>query len=111
MPKAYWISAYQEVRNPDALAAYAKLAGPALAAPPSKPPNLLEEIRDGRRFCEAPQPVNRLRPCRLRRPGIASRPYIPEAVPPSAAGNRLPSLISQATRSMLTVPAVCVSLT
>lgn len=32
MPKAYWISAYQEVRNPDALAAYAKLAGPALAA-------------------------------------------------------------------------------
>jgi uncharacterized protein (DUF1330 family) len=32
MPKAYWISAYQEVRNPDALAAYAKLAGPALTA-------------------------------------------------------------------------------
>ena len=32
MPKAYWISAYQEVRNPEALAAYAKLAGPALAA-------------------------------------------------------------------------------
>lgn len=32
MPKAYWISAYQEVRKPDALAAYAKLAGPALAA-------------------------------------------------------------------------------
>ena len=32
MPKAYWISAYQEGRNPDALAAYAKLAGPALAA-------------------------------------------------------------------------------
>ena len=32
MPKAYWISAYQDVRNPEALAAYAKLAGPALAA-------------------------------------------------------------------------------
>ena len=32
MPKAYWISAYQEVRNPDALAAYARLAGPALTA-------------------------------------------------------------------------------
>jgi len=32
MPKAYWISAYRAVRNPDKLAAYAKLAGPALTA-------------------------------------------------------------------------------
>ena len=32
MPKAYWISAYRNVKNPDALAAYAKLAGPALQA-------------------------------------------------------------------------------
>lgn len=32
MPKAYWISVYREIRNPDALAAYAQLAGPALAA-------------------------------------------------------------------------------
>jgi uncharacterized protein (DUF1330 family) len=32
MAKAYWISFYREVRRPDALAAYAKLAGPALAA-------------------------------------------------------------------------------
>ena len=30
MPKAYWISAYRSVHDPDALAAYAKLAGPAL---------------------------------------------------------------------------------
>jgi uncharacterized protein (DUF1330 family) len=30
MPKAYWISAYRSVRDPEALAAYAKLAGPAL---------------------------------------------------------------------------------
>jgi uncharacterized protein (DUF1330 family) len=30
MPKAYWISAYRAVHDPDALAAYAKLAGPAL---------------------------------------------------------------------------------
>ena len=30
MPKAYWISAYRSIRNPDALAAYAKLALPAL---------------------------------------------------------------------------------
>ena len=32
MPKAYWISAYRSISNPDALAAYAKLAGPALEA-------------------------------------------------------------------------------
>jgi len=32
MAKAYWITFYREVRRPDALAAYAKLAGPALEA-------------------------------------------------------------------------------
>jgi uncharacterized protein (DUF1330 family) len=32
MAKAYWISAYRSVRDPEALAAYAKLAGPALVA-------------------------------------------------------------------------------
>ena len=30
MSKAYWVSVYRSVSNPDALAAYAKLAGPAL---------------------------------------------------------------------------------
>jgi uncharacterized protein (DUF1330 family) len=30
MPKAYWISTYRSIHNPEALAAYAKLAGPAL---------------------------------------------------------------------------------
>ena len=30
MPKAYWISAYRSIRDPEALAAYAKLALPAL---------------------------------------------------------------------------------
>ena len=30
MAKAYWISTYRSVTNPEALAAYAKLAGPAL---------------------------------------------------------------------------------
>lgn len=30
MPKAYWISAYRRVTNPDKMAAYAKLAGPAI---------------------------------------------------------------------------------
>lgn len=32
MAKAYWISAYRSISNPEALAAYAKLAGPALTA-------------------------------------------------------------------------------
>jgi uncharacterized protein (DUF1330 family) len=32
MPKAYWITTYRSISNPDALAAYAKLAGPALTA-------------------------------------------------------------------------------
>ena len=30
MAKAYWIAFYRSIRNPDALAAYAKLAGPAI---------------------------------------------------------------------------------
>ena len=29
MAKAYWISCYRSISNPDALAAYAKLAAPA----------------------------------------------------------------------------------
>lgn len=32
MPKAYWIATYRSVSNPDALAAYAKLALPAIVA-------------------------------------------------------------------------------
>lgn len=32
MPKAYWISAYQAVHDEKALAAYAELAGPSIAA-------------------------------------------------------------------------------
>lgn len=32
MAKAYWISAYRSVRDPEAVGAYAKLAGPALQA-------------------------------------------------------------------------------
>jgi uncharacterized protein (DUF1330 family) len=32
MPKAYWISFYREVMDPQKLAAYAKLAGPAIEA-------------------------------------------------------------------------------
>jgi uncharacterized protein (DUF1330 family) len=32
MAKAYWVSSYRSISNPDALAAYAKLAGPAIAA-------------------------------------------------------------------------------
>jgi len=32
MPKAYWISAYRSVSDPNKLAEYAKLAGPAITA-------------------------------------------------------------------------------
>jgi len=32
MAKAYWIGCYSSISNPDALAAYAKLAGPAIIA-------------------------------------------------------------------------------
>ena len=30
MAKAYWITCYRSIRNPDKLAAYAKLAAPAI---------------------------------------------------------------------------------
>ena len=32
MAKAYWISCYRSIKDPEALAAYAKLAGPAIQA-------------------------------------------------------------------------------
>jgi uncharacterized protein (DUF1330 family) len=32
MPRGYWVTTYRSVRDPDALAAYAKLALPALTA-------------------------------------------------------------------------------
>ena len=32
MAKAYWITTYRNISNPDALAEYAKLAGPAIEA-------------------------------------------------------------------------------
>ena len=32
MAKSYWITTYRSISNPDALAAYAKLAAPALTA-------------------------------------------------------------------------------
>ena len=32
MPKAYWVTTYREMKNPEKVAAYAKLAGPALTA-------------------------------------------------------------------------------
>ena len=32
MSKAYWVTTYQSINNPDALAAYAQLAGPSITA-------------------------------------------------------------------------------
>jgi uncharacterized protein (DUF1330 family) len=31
MPKGYWVTCYRSISDPDKLAAYAKLAGPAIA--------------------------------------------------------------------------------
>ena len=35
MPKAYWITSYREIKDPEKLAAYAKLAGPARRSAPN----------------------------------------------------------------------------
>ena len=32
MPKAYWVSTYRAIHDPDKLAAYAKIAGPSIQA-------------------------------------------------------------------------------
>ena len=32
MPKAYWVVCYKAIKNPEKLAAYAKIAGPAIQA-------------------------------------------------------------------------------
>ena len=32
MPKAYWVTTYRSIKNPDALSAYSKIAGAAIAA-------------------------------------------------------------------------------
>jgi uncharacterized protein (DUF1330 family) len=32
MPKAYWVATYRSISDPDAMAGYSKLAGPAIAA-------------------------------------------------------------------------------
>lgn len=32
MPKAFWVAQYRSISDPDKLAAYAKLAGPAIAS-------------------------------------------------------------------------------
>jgi uncharacterized protein (DUF1330 family) len=32
MAKAYWVTTYQSINNPEALAAYAQLAGPSISA-------------------------------------------------------------------------------
>jgi uncharacterized protein (DUF1330 family) len=48
MPKAYWIAAYRSVNDPEALAAYPKLAGPAIRnAGGRNPSHLYIRARDG----------------------------------------------------------------
>jgi len=47
MPKAYWIACYREITQPDKLAAYAKLALPAIEAGGGK---FLARAADGEHF-------------------------------------------------------------
>lgn len=44
MPKAYWISAYRAIKHPDKLAAYAKLAGPALGDGADREVRIIEGV-------------------------------------------------------------------
>lgn len=37
MAKAYWIAAYRAIRDPEAMAAYARLSGPAIVAAGGRP--------------------------------------------------------------------------
>src|SRR6202044_224187 len=60
MAKAYWISTYRSISNPDALAAYAKLAGPALtAAGGARQPGLSGSARRACRRSRAGYPHRR----------------------------------------------------
>jgi len=45
MAKAYWVVCYRSIKNPDALAAYAKLAAPAIQSkgPPISRPKSIGE--------------------------------------------------------------------
>ena len=52
MAKAYWVSTYFSVSNPEAMAEYAKLAGPAMAAGRRqipRPRHRGESLREGHR--------------------------------------------------------------
>ena len=60
MAKGYWLSAYRSIRSPDKLAAYAKLAGPAIQG------------AGGRFLVRSPSPV------KTYEAGVASRTVIIE---------------------------------
>jgi uncharacterized protein (DUF1330 family) len=60
MAKGYWLSAYRSIRSPDKLAAYAKIAGPAIQA------------AGGRFVVRAPSPV------KTYEAGVAQRTVIVE---------------------------------
>jgi uncharacterized protein (DUF1330 family) len=60
MAKGYWLSAYRAIKNPDKLAAYAKLAGPAIQG------------AGGRFLVRSPSPV------KTYEAGVASRTVIIE---------------------------------
>ena len=56
MAKAYWIATYRSIDDPEALAAYAKLAGPALQAAGGR---FLARGVPAQVYESGPQPTNR----------------------------------------------------
>ena len=87
MPKAYWVVTYRSVKNPEAWQAYAKLAGPALAAA-------------GGRF------LIRNKPAKTYEAGLAERVVLVEF--DSAATRRSPRTIRRPIRkhSRCSAPAI-----
>src|SRR3954470_24648464 len=72
MGKAYWITTYRSISNPDAVAAYAKLAGPALAA-------------QGGRFIARGMPVKTMEQGLMQRTGEIEFPSAEPATAPYAS--------------------------
>ena len=62
MAKAYWVATYKSISNPDALTAYAKLAGPA-------DPGAGRQVPGARRCCEM---LRRSGPIAAQRPSSSS---------------------------------------
>jgi uncharacterized protein (DUF1330 family) len=96
MPKAYWISCYRQISDPTKLAAYAKLAGPAIEG-------------GGGRFLARSPAVKAYEDGKLERTVIIEFESVEQAVAVhESAGYRhaLAALADGAVRDMRIVPGV-----